>query len=100
LASFQKFYQKDERYAVFVHQAVLSGVILSMLQTGEIQELPPTYNYPLHLHAQDVTDHRPSSLEELVIFRHEGFYADPEWINRMPAKEPLKQWIAKRLTPP
>ena len=95
--SFQKFYQKDERYSVFVHQAVLSGVILSTLETSEIQELPPTYNYPLHLHAQDVTDHRPSSLEELVTFRHEGFYADPEWINKMPAKEPLKQWIAKRL---
>jgi hypothetical protein len=95
--SFQKSYQKDERYAVFIHQAVLSGVILSTLETGEIQELPPTYNYPLHLHAQDVTDHRPSCLEELVTFRHEGFYADPEWINKMPAGEPLKQWIAKRL---
>jgi len=93
----QRFYQKDERYAVFVHQAVLSGVILSMLETSGIQELPPTYNYPLHLHAQDVTDHRPSSLEELVTFRHEGFYTDPQWINRIPAKEPLKHWIASKL---
>jgi hypothetical protein len=96
---FQKFYEKDERYRIFIHQAVLSGIILSTLETSEIQELPPTYNYPLHLHAQDVTDHRPSSLEELVTFRHEGFYADPEWIRKMPAKEPLKQWIAKRLMP-
>jgi len=98
--SLLKFYQKDERYGIFVHQAVLSGMILSTLETREIQELPLTYNYPLHLHAQDVTDHRPSSLEELVTFRHEGFYADQEWINKMPAKEHLKQWIAKRLMPP
>jgi len=91
--SFQKFYQKDERYAIFIHQAVLSGVILSMLETIEIQELPPTYNYPVHLYAQDVSGHRPSSLEELVTFRHEGFYTDPQWINNMPAKKPLKQWI-------
>ncbi len=95
--SFQKFYQKDERYAVFVHQAVLSGVILSAFETSEIQELPSTYNYPLHLYAQDVTDHRPSSLEELVTFRHEGFYNDPEWMNKIPAGEPLKQWIVKCL---
>jgi len=95
--SFQEFYHKDERYAVFIHQAVLSGVILSNLETSDIQVLPPTYNYPLHLHAQDITDHRPSCIEELVTFRHEGFYADPEWINKMPAGEPLKQWIAKRL---
>jgi hypothetical protein len=94
---FQKFYEKDERYAVFIHQAVLSGVILSMLGTSELQELPPTYNYPVHLYAQDVSGHRPSSLEELVTFRHEGFYTDPQWINKMPAKKPLKQWIASVL---
>jgi len=97
--SFQKFYQKDELYKIFVHQAVLSGVILSNLENNEIQELPATYNYPLHLHAQDVTDHRPTCVEELVTFRHEGFYTEPEWINNIPAKEPLKHWIAKKLQP-
>jgi len=95
--SFQQFYQKDERYSVFVHQAVLIGVILSTLETSEIQELPPTYNYPLHLYAQDVTDHRPSCLEELLTFRHEGFYTDPEWINKLPAKKSFKRWVAERI---
>ena len=96
---FQEFYQQDERYRIFIHQAVLSAVILSNFATSEIQELPPTYNYPLHLLAQDATGNRPSCLEELVTFRHERFYEDPEWINKMPAKKPLKQWIAKRLSP-
>jgi len=97
---FQEFYQQDERYEVFIHQAVLSGIILSTFATNEIQELPPKYNYPLHLHAYDVTDHRPICLEELVTFRHERFYEDPEWMNKMPAKEPLKQWIVERLAHP
>lgn len=96
-SSFQEFYQQDERYMIFIHQAVLSGVILSTLASEEIQELPAKYNYPLHLHAQDITNHRPSCLEELVTFRHEGFYEDSEWVKKMPAKEPLKQWIAERL---
>ena len=95
--SLAKFYRKDERYTVFIHQAVLTGVILSTFTTDEIQELPSKFNYPLHLHAQDTTDHRPSYLEELVTFRHEGFYEDPAWIKKIPAKEPLKQWIAQRL---
>ncbi|MDH5483308.1 MAG: hypothetical protein OEY22_10620 [Candidatus Bathyarchaeota archaeon] len=94
---FQKFYQQDNRYTVFMHQAVLAGVILSTLATDDMQELPPKYNYPLHLHAEDATEDRPSSLEELVTFRHEGFYEDTEWIKKMPAKETLKQWIAERL---
>jgi hypothetical protein len=93
----QKFYQQDERYAIFIHQAVLSGAILSEFVIDEIQELPATYNYPLHLYAEDSTDHRPSSLEELVTFRHEGFHKDPEWIEKMPAGESLKQWFIERL---
>jgi hypothetical protein len=95
--AFQELYQQDGRYRVFIHQAVLSGVILSALATDELQELPPEYNYPLHLHGEDVTGHRPSSLEELVTVRHEGFYADPDWARKMPAGEPLKRWIAERL---
>ena len=94
---FQELYRQDERYTIFIHQAVLSGVILSTLRTDEIQELPSAYNYPLHLHAEDVTDHRPSCLEELVTIRHEGFYKDTDWTKKLPTREPLKQWIAKRL---
>jgi hypothetical protein len=98
--AFERFYQQDQRYTVFMHQAVITGVILSTFATDEIQQLPPAYNYPLHLHSQDVTDHRPNWLEELVTFRHEGFYNDPEWREKMPAKETLKQWIAERLLQP
>jgi hypothetical protein len=32
-----------------------------------------------------------------VTLRHEGFYDDPAWEGRMPAREPLKRWIAERL---
>jgi len=96
-SSFREFYRLDERYAVFMHQAVLAGVILSAFTRSELQELPPTYNYPLHLYDEDVTGQRPSSLEELVTFRHEAFYEDPEWSSRMPAKETLKRWIAEKL---
>ena len=95
----QELYKQDERYKVFIHQAIFSGVILSTLATDKIQELPPQYNYPLHLHAEDITDHRPSSLEEVVTFRHEAFHQDPQWRKKMPAREPLKRWIAERLLP-
>ena len=93
----KKLYRLDNRYRIFVHQAVLSGVIMAALETDEIQELPPMYNYPIHLHGEDVTAHRPSSLEELVTIRHEGFYEDNEWFEKMPAGEPLKRWFAERL---
>lgn len=96
-AEFQELYKEDERYKVFMHQAVLAGTVLSTLQTDEIEELPPTYNYPLHLYWEDVTGNRPSSLEEIITFRYEDFFENLEWRKRIPAKEPLKQWIAERL---
>jgi hypothetical protein len=94
---FREFYEENDLYKIFIHQALLSGVILSNFETVELAELPSTYNYPLHLHTKDVTDHRPSFIEEVVTFRHENFYHDKEWIKKMPAKQQLRQWLAERV---
>jgi hypothetical protein len=93
----QQFYQQDKRYEIFVHQAVLSGVILSLFPIEELHELPYTYNYPLHLLGKDVSETRPSALEDLVTVRHERFYQNPNWQEIIPAKKALKTWIAERI---
>ncbi len=92
-----EFYRLDSRYAIFVHQAVLSGVIMSSVPTEELKELSPGYNYPIHLYSEDITDNRPEGLEELVTLRHEGFHTDPEWEEKIPAGDHLKHWIASHL---
>jgi hypothetical protein len=93
---FQRFYA-DGRYRVFMHQAVLSGVILAEFTRGELHELPSTYNYPTHLHGEDATCGKPTSIEEMVTVRHEGFWEEPDWEKRMPARETLKKWMRDRL---
>lgn len=93
---FTELYEDDERYVVFIHQALLSGIILSNFATDEIQELPSDYNYPLHLYEEDVTAHRPSSLDELVVVRHEGLNRIPEWIGKIPGGEQFKRWFNDR----
>jgi hypothetical protein len=95
--TFRRFYEKNELYEIFIQQALLSGAILSSFETDELVELPATYNYPIHLYTKDVTGHRPSSIEEVVTFRHENFYHDKEWMTKMPAKQQLKQWIAETI---
>ena len=94
---YQRFYKQDTRYEIFMHQAVLSGVILSNLVVEEIQELPGRYNYPLNLYDEDRNTSRPESLEECVTIRHEGFYEDPLWMEKIPARSSLKKWIGERL---
>lgn len=93
----QEMYQQDQRYTIFIHQAILSGVILSTFESQHIQELPRTYNYPVHLYAEDATIHRPTQLDEMVTIRHEGFYHDPQWKEKMPASDSLKEWLAETL---
>lgn len=95
--AFEDFYRQDQPYAIFMHQAILAGIILASLNPSRMQELPPSYNYPLHLYADDVTSQRPAGLEELVTLRHECFYHDLDWFTKMPAQESLKQWIKDRL---
>jgi hypothetical protein len=70
-AVFKEFYKTDDRYAIFMHQAVLSGVILASLSPDELQELPPTYNYPVHLYNEDITQNKQKNLKALVTFRYE-----------------------------
>jgi len=94
---FEELYKKDDRYTIFLHQAILSGVILSSFPQNEIYELPRTYNYPVHLYAEDVTEHRPQRIDDLVTIRHEGFHADEDWFEKIPIGESLKQWLAERI---
>ena len=96
-SEFNEFYKKDERYVIFIHQAVLSGIILSELENRKLVQLRPSYNYPVHLYNEDTTKDQPSSIEKVITFRHEGFHADPDWEKKMPAGNQLKNWIKTTL---
>lgn len=94
---FTKLYEGDERYVIFIHQALLSGIILSMFAPDDIEELPRTYNYPLHLYEEDISTHRPSSLDELVLVRHEGLNKISQWIEKIPGCGEFKKWFEARV---
>jgi hypothetical protein len=96
-SEFKEFYKKDERYMIFIHQAVLSGIILSELENRKLVQLSPSYNYPMHLYDEDTTKDQPSSIENVITFRHEGFHADPDWEKKIPAGNQLKNWIKTKL---
>jgi hypothetical protein len=94
---FQPFYKQDQRYVIFMHQAVLAGVMLRHLEPEEMLMLPESYNYPVHLFEQDNTNRRPSSMDELVTFRYEDFCQDMDWAEKFPASDPVKHWLAEQV---
>ena len=75
LPEFKAFYEQDRRYAIFMHQAVLAGTILSMLRPAELAELPHLVNYPLHMHRDYPAALRPVRLNDVISVRYEELLA-------------------------
>lgn len=94
---FTPFYEKDVRYKIFMHQAVLAGVVLNMCKRGEIKELPEAVNYPLHLHDQYPLEHRPKALNDLVTCRYENINELLNLPEGISVREPLRSWLKEKL---
>ena len=88
---FTPFYEQY-KYAVFMHQAVLSGVMLNKYTPGQLAELPESYNYPLHMHADYPEASRIHHLGELHTARFEN---NQDLKNVLPKfdSDPQKIWI-------
>lgn len=97
--AFAAFYEQDPLYAVFMHQAVLGGVLLNRLDPDAMNLLPETFNYPLHLHHEVPAERRPERLNDLVTCRYDALPEDPDWWGRIRIDDPLKSWLAERVVP-
>ena len=92
---FKFFYQKDQLYAIFMHQAIFSGVLLKNLQPGEMCKLSPKINYPLHLHDEIPIVQRATTIDQLITVRYENIFDEPGW-RQLPFSESLKNWLASQ----
>jgi hypothetical protein len=84
-------------YRIFMHQAVLAGVVLSSFSPSQLHELPESYNYPLHLHTEYPSEFRPKKLNELVTCRYETFDELKKVLTFMAVDEPVKTWVLSRI---
>lgn len=94
---FNPFFAADVLYRLFLHQAILTGVILSSLTEQQIKILSHLLNYPLHMHLQYPSQRRPEKLDDLISGRYDTLFHDPSWPNLFPSNEPLKSWLAGQL---
>ncbi|MFX0039613.1 MAG: flavin reductase family protein [Promethearchaeota archaeon] len=90
---FREYYNKNYLYAIFMHQAVLSGVILSTMEQSEIYELPFEYNYPLNLYYYCPVVYRAKNINKLITVRFE----DLKDISKVPIQDPLKSWLIQQI---
>jgi hypothetical protein len=100
LPEFEAFYQQHELYAIFMHQMVLAGSILSLLKPDEFQQFPFEINYPIHLHTRVAPSRQPASLNQLITCRYEDyneFLGNPDLDDLIQVDQPLKDWLQAQI---
>jgi len=80
----------DELHRVFLHQVVLSALVMKMVDHRRLRMLPPAYSYPLHLQEKIPPSRRIASLNSTVC----TVYEDANVLSSIVVEEPLKSWLA------
>ncbi len=80
---------RDELHQVFLHQVVLSVLILKMIKWERIRFLPPEYSYPLHLQEKIPASRQIQTLNSTVC----SVYEDAGSMTGIEVEEPIKSWI-------
>ena len=91
--AFRPYYNRDVLYKLFIHQAVLAGVLLAGTGDEEREELPYLVNYPLHMHAGYPAVRRPARLNDVYSFRYDTLADEADWQQVILIDEPLRSWL-------
>ena len=93
--SFQAKTCQDERHQIFLHQAILSTLLSTMLDPDRLRILPPEYVYPYNLHQDVPHERRAAILNDLVCIYYEGRMLNPGAIDDIEVQEPLRSWLSE-----
>jgi hypothetical protein len=91
--AFQEAACRDELHQVFLHQAVLSALVVKRLAWERVRLLPPQYNYPLNLLNEMPPERRAPTLNNLV----NAVYEDAFPWGEIEIEPPLDAWLSERL---
>jgi hypothetical protein len=96
---FQSTFCLDELHQIFLHQAVLSALFSTTIDAKRLKILPPEYNYPYNLHPSVPEDRRAPALNDLVCIAYEDRSLDPDLVDDINIREPLRSWLAHQHSP-
>ena len=93
--SMQQDYQRNVLYKIFIHQAVLTGVLLAGVESSRRLVLPSRFNYPVFLHERVVPQKRLAQMNDAATLRYDefAFFNQPGWLEVMPVEDPLLTWL-------
>jgi hypothetical protein len=97
---FQSSACSDELRRIFLHQAVLSALTLSMVDHNRSRILPSTYSYPYNLQSVVQATDRADAIGQLTSIVYEDRSLDPDLVRDIDIGEPLRSWLRSRFGRP
>lgn len=95
-ADYQRAACPDFLHRLFLHQAVLSAVIIAKTPIPRRAELPDSCGYPLNLHHDLPQDRKASALNGLSGVILENIWdTRPDWMTWLEIREPLRSWLRR-----
>jgi hypothetical protein len=94
----QDYYQKNKLYAIFVHQAVLAGSILSLVNREQIKIFSESYNYPVMLYDKMTPEKSQARLDDMRTIRYDEFQTNPAWLEHFKMGPELRDWLTKKFS--
>jgi hypothetical protein len=91
--SYQEGACSGVQHRIFLHQAVLSTLLVKSIEQEQIRILPSEYSYPLHLHKEITPERRVTRLNDLVCPVFEGNFLYPDTVNDIEIEEPVLSWV-------
>jgi hypothetical protein len=98
-AAFTDMCRADVDKRIFLHQAALTGAVLSIIAPGEMLQLSERYNYPIFFERQYDTRKSYTSIEDVVTIRCVVSLKNmgAEWYHELAGPSEKVNWIRERL---
>jgi glyoxylase-like metal-dependent hydrolase (beta-lactamase superfamily II) len=96
-ADYQRRACADGLHRVFLHQAVLSAIIVARTSPAQWRWLPRECGYPLHLHARLPAELRAARLADLSVVLHENEIDQPGALDGIEVNQELRAFLDEQL---
>ncbi|MFC1799803.1 hypothetical protein ACFL2Z_02710 [Candidatus Eisenbacteria bacterium] len=89
----------DIKRRIFMHQAALTGAILTRLDRDEMLEFSPRINYPIFFEQMFGAKRTFDDITDVVTFRHESYFRKPapDWDKKLKGSEDRIAWMKEHL---
>lgn len=89
----------DVKKRIFIHQAALTGAILTHLERDEMIEFSPRVNYPIFFEEMFGARRAFDDITDVVTFRHESYFRKPapDWDTKLKGPADRIAWMKKNL---